>query len=483
MPRTWLYIIAVSVLVLNPSSSFAQTWCPVMRVSPFVTDHYVIFGQGLTADNYGRPWCGWCGETFNPHAWNLYVSHYSDTAWCHPDTIFPLLGFENCDLTTDASGNIWVVAEEEYVSACFYDGSSWSDLMAVPTQGTCCHFPIATGDSIGSLWVCWAGGGPGDGHHIWGNTYISGSWRSPVLVSYPYTAIDEYTYSMTADTEGRVWVGWYGFSGFDEWIYASFNDGNGWSDTMMIAEHTNYTRGPALTSDTSGNVWAGWINRSTNGRNIYASYYDGSVWSEPMLVSSEPPPPFPIPGDWPIAMVGDDAGMVWLTWVNADTNIYYSFWDGNNWSNPAPVDTHPAKEYNLKMTYDGERVWVSWIRRVGLEDTLTVYASYTYGLGVEEAAFHYLPSTQASIQNYPNPFSTNTVISCHIPAECHISLKIYDVYGNVVKTFINRGKQAGRYIASWGGQDEYGKDCPSGVYFVRLEASNYGETRKITKLK
>ncbi|GAI58355.1 unnamed protein product, partial [marine sediment metagenome] len=202
-----------------------------------------------------------------------------------------------CDLATDANGNVWVVAEDDGISACFYNGISWSDLMLVPTHGLSCSYPIAIGDSLGNLWVCWMGSGPGEGYHIWGNTYIQGQWGAPVLISYPGSH-NELTYSMTTDKQGKVWVGWYWFSGFDQAICASFNDGSAWSDTMVIAEYSYSSRGPALTVDTSGKVWAGWLgcDSGSNWR-VYASYYDESVWSDPMLVSDESGV-----GGWPIAI-------------------------------------------------------------------------------------------------------------------------------------------------------------------------------------
>ncbi len=117
-----LYEIVILLLLLNLLPLFAQTWCLPMRVSPYVTDRYLILGQGLTADSSGRPWCGWVAEA-TLGEFNIYVSHYCDTTWSDPDTIYPFLGFWNCDLAVDANGNVWVVAEDDGISACFYDGS------------------------------------------------------------------------------------------------------------------------------------------------------------------------------------------------------------------------------------------------------------------------------------------------------------------------------------------------------------------------
>ncbi len=484
MSKQKSYRVVILLVLLSICPLFAQTWCPPIQVSQNMADYYIILGQGLTADNSGTPWCGWVAETTDPHAFNIYVRHYTDTLWSGPDTIYPFLGFTNCNLATDANGNVWVVAEEvgSAISACFYDGNSWSALMSVPTPGSCCHYPVATGDSLGNLWVCWHSGGPGDGHHIWGNAYIDGQWGSPVLISHPGSH-DESAYSMTTDKQGKVWVGWSGAFYRSIKLCTSFNNGSAWSDTMVIAEYPNHTCGPALTIDTSGKVWAGWLNREGgNNWKVYASYYDGSVWSEPILVSSELSTSWP--GDWPIAITSDDKGMVWLTWMNPDTNIYYSYWNGSEWSNPAPVDIHPAQDYMPKMTFDSERIWVSWIRRVDLLDTLSVYASYTYGVGIEEEqTTNPLPSGSGLCQSYPNPFSSNTTISYQLPSDCYVALRIYNIVGKLVRKLVNKHQEVGHYSVRWNGEDDQNKQLPSGVYFLQLKTPEASDVKKMVILE
>jgi len=460
-----------------------------MRVSPewdTSLTYYAARYCGMTTDNAGTPWCGWCAEEFFPLQYNIYVSHYNDTVWSDPDTIYPFGGFDNCNLATDANGNVWVVAQEEFISACFYNGSSWSSLMSVPPP--CWDCPVAAGDDSGNLWVCCPAPGPGEGHHIWGNAYIDGQWGSPVLISYPGNH-DEVVYSMTTDKQGNVWVGWGGAFYRSIKLCASFNNGSGWSDTMVIAEYSTWTCGPALTIDTSGNIWAGWLNRGVSEWNVYANYYDGSVWSEPRLVSSDTSTPFPYVGDWPIAITSDDAGMVWLTWMNPDTNIYYSYWNDSTWSNPAPVDTHPAKDYRPKMTFDSERIWVTWIRRVDAYpswDTLSVYASYTYGVGVEEnPTDHPTLLVPRLSQNYPNPFGKITEIRYQIPKgvdsrqKSVVSMNIYDITGRLVRTLVNEAQEPGYYKVLWDGKDDLGKAVASGIYFYRIEAGDFTGMRKM----
>jgi hypothetical protein len=269
-----------------------------------------------------------------------------------------------------------------------------------------------------------------------------------------------------------------------EAICVSFYDSSGWSDSLLIAEYSPANRfallGPALTIDTSGKVWAGWCvcDHEDTICSVYASYYDGNTWSAPMFVASEPAVFYS-----EIAITSDNAGMVWLTWTNPDTNIYYSYWNGTNWSNPAPVDTHPAADGDPAMTFDGERIWVTWIREIG-SNTYGVYASYTYGVGVEEkqTADSFL-SVSGLSQNYPNPFSSYMTISYQVPFDCYVFLRIYNIAGELVQTLRSKNQKPGHYTVCWDGKDENGKQLPSGVYFVRLKTPNKSIIKKIIKLK
>ncbi len=252
---------------------------------------------------------------------------------------------------------------------------------------------------------------------------------------------------------------------------------------MMIAgyPHSYYTRGPALTVDTSGRLWAGWFGcDSTSNWKVYASYYDGNTWSAPVPVSSETAVFYN-----KIAITSDDAGMVWLTWTNPDTNICYSYWDGSNWSDPAPVDIHPAIDYSPKMTFDGEKIWVTWLREIG-SNTYGVYASYTYGVGIEEKPVVQPPPSGLGLwQNYPNPFRDKIYIKFQIlNSKLQTTIKIYNCAGQLVRSF----NDLTRYQSSinqifWDGRDEADRKVSSGVYFIQLKTPDCEETKKVILLR
>ena len=83
-------------------------------------------------------------------------------------------------------------------------------------------------------------------------------------------------------------------------------------------------------------------------------------------------------------------------------------------------------------------------------------------------------------QNYPNPFNPSTKISYHLPKDAHVCLKIYDILGNEVTTIIDEFKGAGKYEFSFSTKNFM---LGSGVYFYRLIAGNFFETKKMILVK
>jgi len=83
-------------------------------------------------------------------------------------------------------------------------------------------------------------------------------------------------------------------------------------------------------------------------------------------------------------------------------------------------------------------------------------------------------------QNYPNPFNPSTVISYQLPVAGYVSLKIYDVLGREVATLVNEFKQPGNYTSQF---SILNSQLPSGVYFYRISAGSFVETKKMILLK
>jgi hypothetical protein len=81
-------------------------------------------------------------------------------------------------------------------------------------------------------------------------------------------------------------------------------------------------------------------------------------------------------------------------------------------------------------------------------------------------------------QNYPNPFNPTTIISFSLPSRSFVSLKVFDLMGREVATLVSEELSAGNHFRQWNATD-----MPSGIYFYRLQADRFTETKGLILLR
>jgi len=86
-------------------------------------------------------------------------------------------------------------------------------------------------------------------------------------------------------------------------------------------------------------------------------------------------------------------------------------------------------------------------------------------------------------QNYPNPFNPVTKITYDLRAPVQVELTVYSVRGERIRRLVGRAQGAGRYTVSWQGVNDAGQPVASGVYFYKLVAGDYVNTRKMILIK
>ena len=82
-------------------------------------------------------------------------------------------------------------------------------------------------------------------------------------------------------------------------------------------------------------------------------------------------------------------------------------------------------------------------------------------------------------QNYPNPFNPSTIINYSVPKSSLVTIKVYDVLGREVATLVKENKKAGSYSV----QFNAGNGFSSGVYFYRMQAGSFVQTKKLLLIK
>lgn len=100
-----------------------------------------------------------------------------------------------------------------------------------------------------------------------------------------------------------------------------------------------------------------------------------------------------------------------------------------------------------------------------------------------------MPNAFELSQNYPNPFNPTTTIKFTLPlpkdggASLPASLRIYNVLGELVRTLVDEPLSAGIHHKVWDGKDDQGNPVASGIYFYRLRAGDFQDTKKMVLLK
>jgi len=94
-----------------------------------------------------------------------------------------------------------------------------------------------------------------------------------------------------------------------------------------------------------------------------------------------------------------------------------------------------------------------------------------------------IPTEFQLAQNYPNPFNPTTFIEYGLPEQSDVKLMIYDIKGNTVKQWTYNNQNAGYYSVIWNGTNNSGNQVSTGIYFYRIIAGDFIQTKKMMFMK
>jgi hypothetical protein len=128
--------------------------------------------------------------------------------------------------------------------------------------------------------------------------------------------------------------------------------------------------------------------------------------------------------------------------------------------------------------------WTNCLRDSGFSCTkdsseMSVYDRQVLSVtSLDNRENHSSPTYFLLDQNFPNPYNPNTTIRYQIPEACFVTLKLYDCQGNEITTLTNEEQQAGSYRVKFDASL-----LSSGVYFYRLQAGSFAETKKMVLMR
>ncbi len=100
-----------------------------------------------------------------------------------------------------------------------------------------------------------------------------------------------------------------------------------------------------------------------------------------------------------------------------------------------------------------------------------------------EDEFDVLPGDYSLHQNYPNPFNPSTIVSFDLATGSLVRLTVYNTLGQTVAVLLDGNLPAGRHSVEWDGTDSFSRAVASGIYFYRLECSDFSDVKKMALLR
>ena len=141
-----------------------------------------------------------------------------------------------------------------------------------------------------------------------------------------------------------------------------------------------------------------------------------------------------------------------------------------------------AHELTEALPVDAEYWWK--VIATDTDSLTTESETFKFTVGyVAIAEIIALPTEFMLDQNYPNPFNPSTTIKYGLPEDSNVSLVIYDIRGNTVRTIDSGSQTAGWYEHVWNGMNDEGQPVSTGLYLTRLRAGSYTKTIKMLYLK
>lgn len=250
----------------------------------------------------------------------------------------------------------------------------------------------------------------------------------------------------------RQWVG-----GDDRLFYIT-DAGQNWQTITTLDGMQYYViRRILFTSETTGWIVGSNVSTDTTSGFVLRTTDGGATWTN-VLSGNTPEYDGIYSPDTSIAYIVGDSG-----------TLVYTTDRGNTWK--SFYLTHVNQNLSDIWVQDLQHAWIA-----GTGGTIVSIRSNI--TGISNGTIPAVPSDFRLFQNYPNPFNPSTIISYQLPVNSHVTLSIYDILGKEVATLVDGKENAGSYAVRFNGSY-----LASGVYFYRLQAENYSQTRKLVLVK
>ncbi|MGB2870106.1 MAG: FlgD immunoglobulin-like domain containing protein [Bacteroidota bacterium] len=250
--------------------------------------------------------------------------------------------------------------------------------------------------------------------------------------------------------------------GSSDGVYRSTDRGQTWDSLGLSQLHTAIL--VQFDERTSETIYAALQNSRTYGHGIYKTTDGGKSWFEKNngldtnnvgRFISNPKRPEEL-------------------FVCTPGGIYRSTDAADHWSLMSPISPSTVSALCLDTIGTG-RVFIG---------SYGIHGIYYLDLTTRVEDVHRLrPETSALGQNFPNPFNPSTSMEYSLRAPDYVRVVILDVLGREIRTIVNEEQKIGLHRIHWEGKNDVGQTVAGGVYFYRLETSDFVMTKKMLLIR
>jgi len=258
----------------------------------------------------------------------------------------------------------------------------------------------------------------------------------------------------------------------------STDGGTNWGEIQIMPNTSGDSHNPSVAvSDSNAHIiWRD--DRDGNFEKYYKHSTDAGInWGEDTRLTNDPA----VSENPSISVSGHFLHIVWYETRDGNTEIYYkrSTDGGLSWEEDLRLTNNFAGSGRPSVSVSGSKVHVVWYDyRDGSEPEIYYKRNPTGNVtGIENIGLDF-PEEFMLEQNYPNPFNPSTTIQYAIPDGGFVTLKVYDVLGNELATLVNEEKYIGSYEV-----DFTAAGLSSGIYFYKLQAGSFVETKKMILIR
>lgn len=405
----------------------------------------------------------------------------------------------------DQDGNIWFGGQRDAatglatVSMLSEDLNNWTiwqqaDLALTSLEDRVFYMAC---DDQGTMWFC---------------THFGVSWRKTDGTSGAVDfTIDKYTRTVEVDSEGKVYISVREDNRDDSRLYVSPDHGTSWDPNKMqdlgfgltINEGNSRPEAYDVKEGADGQLWIctwyGVTKRNTQGTWASVSSLEGE-WTYALTVDPSSRAWVPLSGNFELVRIGTNGSTTTYdsTWSDA---LKYAINDleadpsGTLWLATDGGGLIALKQDGSFVQYDsastGGEIPEDVLTHLEIKDGIIWTSTATEGIlritgmitALEDKSSIIHPKQIRLAANYPNPFNPETTIEFELQIKSEITLTVYNLAGQLVKTLVSGTYNAGVNSVKWDGKDSAGNKVSSGVYFYRLSTNGFEQSKKMILIK